>query len=433
MAPVPRPSRKRAESESREPSASTSVSRSNVLWILAPRLVVPSPRGQSRRANAVKAPSHHRNVKTAAVTAARAELSRATFAVPSNPTDISAKAQALAAAELAVAVARAEAFLKFQETPEKLNAQQVTTLAGGGSATGGGGLTAPGGTMAYNDYYGFTKIFDGETLKGWDGETDIWTVDNGAIHSDNSPGRPSAGQQHHIVYVGAGSLVKDFHLKVEFKLTSATNPNAHPDTTPVALPAADAVAGGRGGRGGNTVANGGIQYRSRLLTGHGPNRSISDPATIANPLGTPLPAGITTQAAANAAGIAGQPWQVSGYQFDLDSANQYTGQLYEGQGRSIVSNPGKIVQLFPGGLAITVGSVSDDVKPFIKEHKGLDGEWNQAEVICIGNTMIHMLNGHVITVTVDNDPVRRASQGIISVQLEGTGQVWYRNIYLKAL
>lgn len=363
---------------------------------------------------------------TQAVTAARQALAAASI---QNATDIPAKVQVLADAELKLAVAQAEGVQKLQASDLKLNAEQLASLARGSlpGTTGGFGNAMT--VMAYDDYSGFTKIFDGSTFKGWDGETDIWTIDNGAIHSDNSPGRPSSGQQHHIIYTGPGSIVKDFHLKVEFKLTSATNPNAHPDTTPY-VP--DPAAAGRGGRGG-TVANGGIQYRSRLLAGHGPNRSISDPATIANPLGTPLPAGITTQAAANAAGIAGQPWQVSGYQFDLDSTNGYTGQLYEGQGRSIVTNPGKMVQLLPGGLNITVGTIADDVKPFIKEHKGLDGEWNQAEIICVGNTMIHMLNGHVISITTDLDPARRASQGIISVQLEGVGQVWYRNIYLKAL
>ncbi len=43
-----------------------------------------------------------------------------------------------------------------------------------------------------------------------------------------------------------------------------------------------------------------------------------------------------------------------------------------------------------------------------------------------------MLNGHVITVTTDEDPMRRAFQGILSLQCEG-GAIWYRNVYLKHL
>jgi hypothetical protein len=362
---------------------------------------------------------------TAAVTAARNALTAATF---QSPADIPAKNQALADAELKLALARIDWFQKLQASPLKLNAEQVAFVAGGGSPGGGGGLAAPTLTMAYNDYSGFTKIFDGKTFTNWDGETDVWTIDtsvepdNGYMHSDNSPGKTTG--QHHIVYTGPGHLVKDFHLKVEFKLTAPGNPSPYPSKNPV-----EAGAGGRGG-----APNGGVQYRSRLLAGRGANRSISDPATMANPLGTRFAANITTAAAATAAGITGgNPWQVSGYQMDLDGANQYTGQLYEGQGRSIVTPPGKIVQLMPGGLAVVTGTVADDVKPYIKEHKGLEGEWNQLEIIASGNVLTHILNGHVICITIDNDPVRRASQGIISLQLEGTGQVWYRNVYLKAL
>ena len=40
---------------------------------------------------------------------------------------------------------------------------------------------------------------------------------------------------------------------------------------------------------------------------------------------------------------------MSGYQFDMDSANQYTGGLYEGQGRNIITAPGNIGMLLPGG------------------------------------------------------------------------------------
>lgn len=36
-----------------------------------------------------------------------------------------------------------------------------------------------------------------------------------------------------------------------------------------------------------------------------------------------------------------------------------------------------------------------------------------------------------MSVTVDDDPVARAAQGILSPQLEGSGQIWYRNVYFK--
>jgi hypothetical protein len=329
---------------------------------------------------------------------------------------------------------------------------------GGGGGRGRGGVPP----VPYDDYTGFTKLWDGTTLTNWDGETDVWSIQNGAIHADTTktPG------QHHIHYVGPGAIMRDFDLKVEMKMSA-------------------------------TGANGGIQYRSRLLHG-------SRGGSIQDPLGRKLPAGITTMQQAVAAGVAaqpaargggaggraggpggapganppggapaaaagppavigpctpppgagrgagcpgggggggradqpanaGNPWQVSGYQFDMNSANNYTGQLYEGQGRGIVTAPGTIVQLLPGNGRACLGTITESPAAAVKEHKGFDGEWNQIQIIARGTTLIHMINGKVITVTVDDDPERRAFQGILSLQLEGSGQIWYRNIYVRNL
>jgi hypothetical protein len=295
-------------------------------------------------------------------------------------------------------------------------------VGGGGAPGGRGGGVGNGATpVPYDDYTGFTKLWDGQTLAGWDGESDVWSIDNGAIHADTTktPG------QHHLHYVGPGAIMRDFDFKVEFRISA-------------------------------TGANGGIQYRSRLL--YAPHKG-----SIANPLGNPMPPGITTFQAAVDAGIAEvaparvnppagrpqgaggyppppvplagfqNPWQVSGYQFDLDSNNRFTGQLYEGQGRGIVNLPGGVVQLLPGRKFIRIGTATENPAAAVKPHKGLDGEWQQAEIIARGNTLVHMLNGQVITVTIDDDPELRALQGILSLQLEGSGQIWYRNVYLKTV
>jgi len=335
--------------------------------------------------------------------------------------------------------------------------------AGGAQGRGGRGGVAfgpPTTQTRYDDYTGFTKIFDGQTFTNWNGERDVWSIVDGMLHADTTktPG------QHHIHYTGPGAVMRDFTLKVEVKLSA-------------------------------TGANGGIQYRSRLL-------HPAHAGSIADPLGKPLPANITTMAEAVAAGITaapaprgggpgggggarggnppgggnpppgggavpgapgagaeatpnpcvgevgnpsatpptgrgnattptGNPWQVSGYQFDMDSANQYTGQLYEGQGRNIITAPGTIGMLLPGSCKILLGKLPGDAKAAIKPHQGLEGEWQQIEIIVRGNTMIHMINGQVMSVTVDDDPVARAPQGILSLQLEGSGQIWYRNVYLK--
>ena len=327
--------------------------------------------------------------------------------------------------------------------------------------------------VPYDDYTGFTKLWDGATFTNWVGESDVWTIENGALHADTTktPG------QHHIHYIGPGAVMRDFDLKVEVKLSA-------------------------------TGANGGVQYRSRLLhKAHG--------GSIQNPLGKPLPAGITTVSQAVAAGLTtmppprqggpgrgrggdpnapagagagaaagtapaasgvapastpganqpgaaateargsagaggpgggrggpagpsvpindGNPWQVSGYQFDLDSNNGFTGQLYEGQGRGIITAPGTIVELLPGRVSARIGTITDTPASLVKPHNGWDGEWNQLEIIARGNALVHMINGKVISVSIDDNPDFRAFQGILSLQLEGNGQIWYRNVYVKPL
>jgi hypothetical protein len=295
-----------------------------------------------------------------------------------------------------------------------LGAQGTLPQVDRGQQRGQGGRGGPGGGMRgaqpvpYDDYTGYTKLWDGKTFNGWDGETDVWSIDHDAIHADTTktPG------QHHIFYKGPGAIMKDFDFKVEMRMSE-------------------------------TGANGGIQYRSRLLhPAHG--------GSIDNPMGKPLPPGITTLAAAISAGVtvasadsgaggrggprgAPNPWQVSGYQFDMDSNNAYTGGLYEGQGRGIVNLPGGIVELLPNRQQVRIGTVVDNPAQFVKPHKGLDGEWNQFEVIARGNTLVHIVNGHVITVSVDDNPTDRAFAGILSLQLEGNGQIWYRNVYVKPL
>src|SRR4029077_13631257 len=124
----------------------------------------------------------------------------------------------------------------------------------------------------------------------------------------------------------------------------------------------------------------------------------------------------------------GNPWQVSGYQFDLDSNNQYTGQLYEGQGRSIVTAPGTLVRL-TAERPVCVAVINQNPTSAVKPHQGTAGDWQQVEIIARGNTLVHILNGQVMSVSIDDNPDFRALQGILSLQLEGSGQIWYRNVY----
>jgi hypothetical protein len=56
-------------------------------------------------------------------------------------------------------------------------------------------------------------------------------------------------------------------------------------------------------------------------------------------------------------------------------------------------------------------------------------------VIADGNTLIHIINGHVMAVLVDNDPTFSQSKGLIAFEIEGGGvlKISHRNVWLKTL
>ena len=76
------------------------------------------------------------------------------------------------------------------------------------------------------------KIFDGNTLFGWDGNLDIWRVEDGTIIGQTSAEK-TINKNTFLVWKGGD--VADFDLKLEFKIDSG---------------------------------NSGIQYRSHFLVDH---------------------------------------------------------------------------------------------------------------------------------------------------------------------
>ena len=239
----------------------------------------------------------------------------------------------------------------------------------------------------FDDHAGWTQIFDGKTLKDWDGDTDVWHVEDGAIVGESSPEHPSGTTN----ILWRGGEPANFELKLEMKLE------------------------GRG-------ANGGVQYRSLRV----------------EPKLEPLPADLSAEQRQRRQQQQDldrkhAKWNVFGYQADFDFNNQYTGQLYEQSSpRGIVAWRGQVVATEPGKKPTLLGTLgsSDDLKAVIKP-----GEWNQVEVIADGNTLIHIVNGRIMAVLVDTDTKFSQSKGLIALEVEGPGNVKirHRNIWLKKL
>lgn len=296
----------------------------------------------------------------------------------------------IAAALLACAVF-ATALVYIPNTSRVAAQQAAATTAPARAARGaGGGFTQPE-PIDFNDHEGWTQIFDGKTLNGWDGTPDVWHVEDGAIVGVSSTEHPSGTTN----IIWRGGQPANFALKVEMKLEGAG-------------------------------ANGGIQYRSVNV----PPRPRQIPPERLAQMTEPQ------KQRAQQMDLLSQKyakWNLEGYQADYDSGNKYTGQLYEqGTGRGIIAWRGQVVETEAGKKPrlLSVLGTSDELKDFIKP-----GEWNQYEVIADGNTLIHILNGHVMSVLVDTDPKFSQAKGLIAFEIEGPGdlKILHRNVWLKKL
>jgi len=61
-------------------------------------------------------------------------------------------------------------------------------------------------------------------------------------------------------------------------------------------------------------------------------------------------------------------------------------------------------------------------------------DWNEYTVIARGGTFIHILNGQVMAVLVDDDPASSNNQtGLFGIELESITKLYVRNIWVKKL
>jgi len=70
-------------------------------------------------------------------------------------------------------------------------------------------------TIQANDEAGFQPIFDGKTLKGWEGKPGFWTVEDGAITGRTTKENPTKGNTFLIWRDGE---LKDFELRLKFRI-----------------------------------------------------------------------------------------------------------------------------------------------------------------------------------------------------------------------
>ena len=225
----------------------------------------------------------------------------------------------------------------------------------------------------FNDHEGYISLFDGVSLKGWDGNKKFWRVEDGAIIGESTPENPSGNS--YLVY--RDLKAKDFTLKFEMKVL------------------------GKGGSG--------FQYRSQT--------------------GMPWLAAVQPEVIANS-GPVNLNWMMTGPQADFWPSEEYTGQFYtENDPMRIVAWRGQVVESY--------GAKGKQLMGIIGDRKALGNlvkpdEWNEYTVIARGGTFIHIVNGQLMSVAVDDDPVSINNQpGLFGIEIEAVTKVFVRNIWVK--
>ncbi|MDE3160088.1 MAG: DUF1080 domain-containing protein [Acidobacteriota bacterium] len=268
-----------------------------------------------------------------------------------------------------------------------LSPQATTPSPGRGGR--GGGFREPD-PIDFDDHTGWTSMFDGQTLNGWDGDKSYWHVHEGAIVVESTCENPTGT----IYLIWQGGQPADFEMKLEMK-------------------------------GEGAAVNSGVQYRGAIADpnrprgGRGGGRGAQGPCPSGAPRGTPP--SFASQA----------KWDMVGPQFDFDGRNRYTGQFYEqATGRGIIAWRGQVVRTEEGKsprLLATLGD-RDELAGYVHIE-----DWNRLHLIARGSTMTHIVNGHVMSILIDDDPTKFRKSGLIGFEIEGTGKISIRNIWLKKL
>ena len=221
----------------------------------------------------------------------------------------------------------------------------------------------------------FVKIFDGKTLKGWEGDPAYWKVENGNLVGEITP---STLLKRNSFIIWRGGAPADFELTLEFKITKA--------------------------------GNSGINYRSEELKD--------------------LPYALKGYQADidGAIQYTGQNYEERGrttlaYRGQKVVVKDQNDPAISGSLQSKVKNNAWTETTITGSLGN-----SDSLKSKIKSE-----DWNECRLIVKGNRLQHYINGVLMSDVTDNDKVNSKLKGLLGVQVHvgPPMKVEYRNIMIK--
>jgi hypothetical protein len=224
---------------------------------------------------------------------------------------------------------------------------------------------------------GFVNIFDGKTLKNWEGDPTYWRVENGNLVGEITP-QTLLKTNSFIIWKGGEPA--NFELKGEFNITEK--------------------------------GNSGINYRSEKLS--------DIPYALKG-----YQADIDGENR-----YTGQNYEERGrttlaYRGQITSINSHSGGMKSEDVKAKVKNNAWSDLKVIGSLGN-----SDSLKTKIKSQ-----DWNSFHLIIKGNHLQHYINGILMSDVTDNDVVNGKSKGILGLQVHvgPPMKVQYRNLRLKQL
>lgn len=128
-------------------------------------------------------------------------------------------------------------------------------------------------------------------------------------------------------------------------------------------------------------------------------------------------------------------WVLKGYQADIEFNGGYTANVHEERGRTghvVLSRRGQVTRAADGPVFKTLASIGD---PTLLRGVVNPGGWNQYHIIARGSVLMHIINGQLMSVAIDEDATHAAAEGLLGFQMH-TGppfKVQFRNIKLRQL
>jgi hypothetical protein len=126
-------------------------------------------------------------------------------------------------------------------------------------------------------------------------------------------------------------------------------------------------------------------------------------------------------------------WVLGGYQADMDVANTYTGGMAEERGRhNSMVRRGEMIRVTAEDdyKLLGMAAEADDIaQSFVLN------SWNTYHIIAKGNLMIQILNGRVSVIMIDEAEKARAMEGVLGLQMHvgPPFKVEFRNMFYRKL